>query len=181
MLGLGSTTLQGTQTIYLQGDASSGFYDSTDHLVAYANRSTAGEAGSIGRVYQAGQNIGPWSNLLFWTNSTGQYNIFDATGERFIEKDTVEFDILTPDGLLALIAVSIVGGGIGFVALTFFGGSEVSVSMVVFGTILLTLWGIFSYISYGVIGAIPLLGGIFWFVLTLFYGLGVLQMVRGTT
>lgn len=179
MLGLGSSTLQDTQYIYLQGDASSGFYDSTDHMVAYANRSAYDETGTITKVYQAGQNQGPWSMLLYWVNSTGTYNIFDNTGERFMEKDTAQFDILTPDGLLAIIAVAIVGGGIGFVALTFFGGSDVSVAMVVFGTILLGMWGIFSLISYGLIASIPLMGGIFWFILTLIYSLGILQMVRG--
>lgn len=179
MLGLGSIMLENEQHIYLLGDASQGFFDETDHLVAYANRSAYGEPGNITKIYNAGQNAGPWSIAIVWKNSSGSYNIFDAAGQRFLEKDEVQFEILSPEGLIAMVAVAVVGGGIGFVALSFFGGSDVAISMVMFGTLLLSIWTIFSWIAYPLLTSLPLIGGIFWFLLTIFYALGILQMVRG--
>lgn len=167
--GLGSS-LEGEQDIYLLGDASQGYFDSTGHQVAYANQSDYDEAGDI-HMMETATASGPWNNIVVWDNGT-QYPIFDAYGENMIQKDNGSFNLYTTEGLIAIIAVvAIIGGVVGVFA------GDLGASLAFKGGVLAAIWGIFSVINLTLITSIPLIGPIFYVGLTVMYAMGIINQV----
>lgn len=178
--GLGTESVSGIQTVYVNGNPSEGWYDLNDHLVAYSNRTAVGEQGSINFAQGTAGTSGPWSMILTWTNTTGQYNLYDSTGAIMMQKDSATFNIMSPEGLIALVVLIGVGGGITMVALTFFGGSDISVAMVLKSTFFISIWSIFSLVAMNLLLEIPLfLGPLLYFSLTIMYALGIMGQIGG--
>lgn len=169
--GLGQS-LEGDQTVYTLGDTSAGFYDTTGHMVAYANQTPYDDAGDLKLYNAAGQNSGPWSNIVHWINATGNYIVQDAWGETLMEKDNGSFNLYTVEGLIAIIAVIGVIGGVTSV----FAG-EIGGSLAFKCGVLGAVWAVFSFISMTLITAIPLIGPIFYLGLTVMYAMGIINQV----
>lgn len=159
--------------------AANGYYDGNDHLVAYANGSYSGEYGVINHPITAG-SAGPWNDIPLWDNGT-QYNVYTDTGERMLpEQQTIEFNLASSLGLIAIVAGGIVlAGFIGtrILGSTAGGGNDESASAIWKGTVLLTIWGIFSVTALGMITQVPYLGPFFYMFLTVIYCLGVINQV----
>lgn len=124
-------------------------------------------------------------NTLYWKNSTNQYFLYTKDGtsgelRNPIREDEQSFDMLTGLGFIAVIAAIMFI--VSFVGMRIFGGglSDVSVSTIVKGTLLITMWGVFSVMSYTALGEIPAyLGGVFYFILTVMYAVGIVQQIGG--
>lgn len=176
---MGGSSLTLTSTYQLSGysGAVNGWYDSNDHLVAYGNGTYAGEYGNITTPITPG-STGPWNTIPIWKNASGSYNVYDSTGQRMLPNQlNTQFDIATSLGLIALIAAGIILAAVVGTRILGSGVSEESVSAVWKGTMLLTVWGIFSVLSMGMITQIALLGPFFYLFLTIIYCLGVINQV----
>lgn len=169
--GLGQS-VEGEQTIYTLGNPTAGFFDTNGHQVAYSNQTPYGEAGTLQLYNAAGQNSGPWSNLVHWINSTGNYIVQDAWGESLMEKDNGEFNLFTVEGLIAIIAaVALVGGVVSVFA------GDLGASLAFKGGVLVAIWAVFSLINMNLITQVPLIGPIFYLGLTVMYAMGIINQV----
>lgn len=175
--GIGTVDLTVADTLEGYSGAANGWFDADDHLVAYPNGSYAGEYGNITYPITAG-STGPWNTIPIWKNASGSYNVFDDTGERMMpDQANIEFDIATSLGLIALVAAGIILATVVGTRILGSGVSEESVSAIWKGTLLLTVWGVFSVLSMTMITSIALLGPFFYLFLTIVYCLGVINQV----
>lgn len=179
-MGVGAvptSNISGTLTGY--SGAANGWFDSTDHLVAYPNGTAAGEAGNITfPVQYAAGSAGPWKAVPFWTNSSGNFNVYDATGQRILpQEQQITFDIASSLGLIAIIGAGIILAAVVGTRILGSGVSEESVSAIWKGTLLLTIWAVFSVTAMGMIAQVAWLGPFFYLFLTILYCLGVVNQV----
>lgn len=167
-LGVGSTTWEESYSLDLE--LLTGYMDANDHLVCYSNFTAAGEAGHLDFV-NSGQ-----LNIPYWNNGT-RYLAHKVANGVTLDPATLEFNMGTSLGLIglviALIAVATVAG------LKIFGSgvSDESVSMIVKGTALIAVWGIFSALSLNMIAGASFLGPFFWLFLTFIYTMGIINQV----
>lgn len=177
--GIGKVELTVDNTLEGFSGAANGWFDSTDHLVMYPNGTVvdATEGGRLSFPITAG-SAGPWNTIPLYTNSSGTYNVFDATGERMMpDQQTIEFDIASSLGLVALIAAGIILAAVVGTRILGSGVSEESVSAIWKGTLLLAVWSVFSVLSMSMITAATILGPFFYLFLTIIYCLGVINQV----
>lgn len=137
----------------------------------------AAENGKITFPVTAG-SAGPWNTIPFYTNATNTYAVYDAAGQRMMKDSTeISFDLGTSLGLIALVGGGIILACIVGARFLSWGQSEESVSAVWKGTLLLSVWGVFSVLSLSMITGIPLLGPFFYMFLTVLYCMGVINQV----
>lgn len=178
-MGVGTTQPDVTHTLSGYSGAANGWYDSTDHLVMYPNGTAvnATENGRLSFPITAG-SAGPWNTIPLYTNSSGSYNVYDATGERMMPDQTAfTFDIATSLGIIAIVAAGIILASIVGTRILGSGVSEESVSAIWKGTLLLSVWGVFSVAALGMITQVVLVGPFFYLFLTIIYCLGVINQV----
>lgn len=179
-LGMSELGWGENQTMTGYGGTENGFYDSTDHLVAYANRTAAGEDGEI--THPITSSSGPWNDIPIWQNVTGSYNVYTDEGERLLPTQTaITFDMGTSLGLIAVIVGAIILATIAGLRIMGSGTSDVSVSAILKGTVFISIWAVFSILSLGMITAVPMVGPVFYFFITILYTLGIVNNIGGAT
>lgn len=117
-----------------------------------------------------------------WRNSTGDYVLYTSDQTELVTEHSGEFDMLTGLGFIGAIAAIMII--VSFVGVRVFGSglSEVSTSTIIKGTVLIAMWCVFSIMAIGLLAQIPLyLGGIFYFMLTVLYAVGIVQNIGGTS
>lgn len=194
-LGLGASTTYGSSDVTIGTPLNQeGWYDTTVHLVAYGNGTPVDstEAGYL--VYNSLATLRPLftpaftphftpipsSIQAFYINSTDTYPVNQGSTITTINQGhTVQFNIGTGLGLIALIsALMIFISVIGIKALGI-GLSDVSLQAVLVGTALIFVWGMFSVLSLSLITAIPIFGALLYFGLTIMYTLGIISSWSG--
>lgn len=180
MVGLGSETF-GTNTLYdpkktydSSGELIEGWYDSTGHMVAYANL-TLTDNTENGRFQLRGTSVaGPY----WYINTTSSYAIYDRN-DATMSTSIFEggFNLGSALGIIVIVGILMAVGTIA--GIHFFGSglSDVSVSLIIKGSAFVTLWLIFSAIAMPLIVQIPMLGPIFFFFITGLYTLGIINQV----
>lgn len=177
LIGVALLTQMGVGT-FTFGDTSytdpEGLYDANGHLAAYVNGSAADEAGTLEHRWN------PNGGEDWWHNGTAAYyQIWNTPNASNSEFNMLGFSMGTSLGIIglvvavialaAVVGLKIVGSGIG----------EFSSRTIVIATGFITLWGLFSILAIGGITSIPIIGTIFYFVLTGAYSIGVLDAVGG--
>lgn len=156
----------------------SGFYDTTGHLVCYANQTDYDEAGDLTVI--GGQNYG--ATDYTWTNVTGTYTVYinnnpldEADSPRWIMVGSTGFW-----GLLVILgAVMALGCLVGFRIFNT-GEGDFSASLIVKGTAFGSIWAFLAAIDYSLLTNMPLyLGSAFLFILSLIYLYGVISSFGG--
>lgn len=150
------------------------FYDEGGNPVCYQN-GTAYYAGDDGYI--------SWHETWFdakpyWANSTAAYRLYETPYASDYLPREMNFDINSSIGLIAAISVTMFI--VSFVGIRIFGNglSENSVSTIIKGSLLITLWLIFSGLALAFLMQIPAsLGGIFYFGLTAMYTVGIVKQV----
>lgn len=159
--------------------AENGYYDSTDHLVAYANGTYVDDYGNITTpITQGGAGI--WNNIPIWKNASGSFNVYSDTGERLAPDATaaqVSFSLSSSLGLIAVVVGVIILATVAGMRIVSSGESDVSVSAIVKGSVYISLWAVFSVTSLAMMMQIPLIGGIFYFFLTAIYTMGIINQI----
>lgn len=96
-----------------------------------------------------------------------------------VEGYDVEVGFDAQDGILvfvvSMVAVAVVAG----ITVVGSGLKEISIKVLYVTVALFGVWGLISLFAVGGLTAIPVFGSVFYFILTLVYGLGVFQMVGG--
>lgn len=100
------------------------------------------------------------------------------TGELEGYEVTAGFDL--ESGVIAIIVVMIAIGVIAGIQVLGSGLSDFSVSVIYKSVFFYSIWIIISAFGYDALGSIPIIGSIFYFILTLFYSLGVAQQIQGS-
>lgn len=179
MLGLG-TAIDGDLSGHLDlSDYDSGYwYDKNGHAVCDENYTICGEAGTLEFDGRFGQE------KRLWNNGTGIGGAFGW--ERYVVTKTgtsavagASFDMGGSIGVIALLVVIVgLSAIVGFKILGS-GISEWSVSAILKGGMLISVWTIFSAISMKLIVGVPFFGAILYFLLTVAYAIGVLGSFGG--
>lgn len=168
MMGLGTVEYQ-SDTVLFHG--TEGWFDANGKQVAYENYTRADPADD-GRVWWVG-------GVPIWHNSTGDYQMWtasDQTNESGIE--TITVDVGSSLGFIGLVFGVMALATIAGLQVLGSGISDESVSAIVKGSALITLWGFFSAMSLALILTIPYsLGAIFYFFLTGIYTLGIINQI----
>lgn len=167
-LGLGTFETEIDSDIAVVGD----WYDQLGHLVCYQNLTAAGEAGTFRTV----TTIGGVTEHQ-WVNETDEYPIGQYNGEGALGEASFEFDAFGSVALIALVTFLIAIGTIAGISIFGSGLGDTSISLLVKGTAFLSIWGIFSVMAFGMITAVPLIGVLFYFFLTVLYCVGVVNQV----
>lgn len=148
------------------------WYDADGHAVTYANFTKYGEDGHV----EAGSVGGIWMRL--WKNVSGSYQMFNTnTGVNVAYNPQLTFDSFSSLGVIGLISCLIVAGAVIGTKIFGIGLGEESLSLVIKGSFFIVLWASLSVFSMPLIIALPLLGVLFYFFLTVIYGLGVINQV----
>lgn len=171
-MGLGVSSLQDEQNIYYIGDPTGGFYDETGHLLAYQNKTSYDDVGTLKVVAGAG-NWGELDTRLKWDNGTGTlYVVNDYTGSSILQKHGGSFNLFSSDGLIAIIATVAVIGGV----VSVFAG-DIGASLAFKGGVLVAIWAIFSLINMPLITSVPLVGPLIYLGFTVMYAMGIINQV----
>lgn len=168
-LGLGTITFGDTDYVEMEG-----FYDSTGHMVAFVNGTAFDEAGTIEHRWDStgGED--------WWHNGTGSYyQVWNTPSGANDEFSLLGFSMGTSLGIIGLIVAIIALAAVVGLKIFSSGIGEFSSRTIVLATGFVTLWGLFSVLSIGAIGSIPVFGAIFYFVLTGCYSIGVLDTIGG--
>lgn len=174
--GMGSVETTYTTTSY----GISGFYDSTEHLVCYANQTAFDEAGNLSVV--GGQNYAYTD--YYWTNATNSYEVY-INNNPLDEADSPRWIMVGSTGfwgvLVILGAVMALGCLVGFRVFNT-GEGDFSASLIVKGTAFGSLWAFLAAINYSLLLSLPLyLGPAFLFILSLIYLYGVISSFGGNS
>lgn len=176
IMSLEEMPTEGSVYTYGETDIDTLYYDSYGNPLCYANGTEyyTGDDGFITSMH------GDLLNRPIWRNSTGDYVCRTPDGTTPDQVHTQEFDMLTGLGYIAVIAgIMFV---VSFVGIRVFGNglAEASVHTIIIGTVLITMWLVFSALSIGLLAEVPAyLGGVFYFMLTVMYAIGVVQHMRG--
>lgn len=175
-----TTSLYGNSTYLVTASGKEGvggWYDSGGRQIIDGNGTVvASEEGEIGYPPIQGSS-GVWTQTPFWHNTTGWFNLYDNTGQRATKQVSLGFDAFGSLGVIGIVSVMIVVGAVIGVKILGIGESDVSLSLIIKGTFFLTLWGVMSAYAFPLISLVPVLGILFWFLLTLLYGVGVVNQV----
>lgn len=182
-LGIMSELMESTNNFSdINADLGAGFYDSSGHQVAYANRTYSGEGGVIS-VHYTDTMSGTEVAELCWHNSTSShYPVYDANGQKQVQQTSTSnssISLYGAAGLLAIITVFMLAGvalGIKFLG---FGVSDMSIKVAVIAGVFIAIWGLFSILSASTITLVPF-GQIFYLLLTVMYTLGIIGQVSGS-
>lgn len=171
------------------GGEDESWYDSTDHLVAYANGSAAGEAGIIGHGWSPNNatNQFYWLNktmagldYTYWVRNT-QYQIWQGVDGDEISAWYRNFGTNTALGFIAIVSVIMALGAVIGLKIFGFGIGETSTKVILLGSALIGIWSLFSFMAYDLILSIPMFGWIFYMILTLMYLMGIVVQIGGGT
>lgn len=174
VLGLGSSEYQ-DNIVYGTGQFN-GYFDANGHQAAYDNQTAFDEAGIVDRVTIG--TSGPWSTLRYWRNATGSYQIWTTPNGTDETDSQISFNMSSSVGLIAIIIAVMAATTIA--GIKFFGSGITNAQQIFTVTVLLTIWGVFSIVSLGLIATIPLgLGLGFYFFLTLMYSIGIVNAAGG--
>lgn len=156
-----------------------GWWDNTDypgHKVADTDGTPTGEWGYIYIDGQGDKN---------WVNETGlivaYYAIWDNPYGLDYNRYKAGFNISGAIGLIALVVALVVVAVLAGIRLFGSGVSDFSVSTLVKGGGLISLWAVFSVLAMGMITQIPLLGPIFYFFITGLYTVGIIGAIGGSS
>lgn len=189
MLGLGSTDLP-TDGINLSNPDTVIYYDNTGSAVCNGLAEPYYPADTTGiLIHLYGSYYG--QDFAGWQNSTGQYYLYyDNSGSNakwVLYKDfgkiyqqtaaSSSFDISSSIGLIGLVVGLMALAAVVGIRVLGTGVSEESVSAILKGTALLAIWGIFSVLALALLIQIPMLGPVFYFVLTIIYTLGIINQI----
>lgn len=189
MFGLGSSDLQEfSGSLYDRGIGAGGYdgwYDSTGHMVVFNNGTPAGENGRFkastgGYFFQPAQE-----NSFHWYNGTfpfdEEWDIFNTpNGVNSIAYADTSFSVNDSLGLIVLVGAVMALATIAGVRVMGSGVSDTSVSTLVIGSALITLWLVFSIMAMPLITQIPLFGNLFYFGITLLYTVGIISRIGGS-
>lgn len=185
-----------SELIAADGD---GWYDFTGHKVCDLYETDSGEEGGICLGESGGGNAGKyWLNetnvgVQGWRdkdaieaagNALYNYPIVDckngtSIAARAEQNYTVNFQVATSYGLIALIIGIMALAAIVGIRVFSTGISESSANTIIKGTAYLSLWAMFSITSLGLITSIPLFGPVIYFALSGIYTLGIMQQIGG--
>lgn len=179
MLGLSGDFIQAHEIVGSAWGTSNvkGWYDENNHLVAYENGSlpVGGEPGTLA-PYVMDNTVAQWENGTYHDGVNGWIWDVDLVDPSENTQAGVGFALDSSIGMLAII------GGImlvsALVGIRFLGNglAEESVSTVIKGGILTTIWIIFSATSLTLFSSIPL-GPVFYFILSGIYTLGIINQI----
>lgn len=176
---IGQTMGSGVENIYTPYSYGySGFYDTTGHLVCYANQTAYDEAGDL--IVIGGQNYG--STDYEWDNGTTSYTVY-INNNPLDEADSPPWIMVGSTGfwglLIILGAVMALGCLVGFRVFNT-GEGDFSTSLIVKGTAFGSLWAFLAAMDYSLLTSMPLyLGQAFIFFLSLIYIYGVVASFGG--
>lgn len=183
MLGMGGATAYGNNGLYdpkktytNDGTLIEGWYDVNGHMVAYINLTVTNSAenGRFQLVPSPSNTAGPYRYI----NSTDSYATYDQNnGTMSTDLWQGGFSLTSAIGLMAIIGAVMAIGVIAGIHFFGTGLADESVSLIIKGSALVTVWLVFSAISLALITSIPLLGPIFYFFLTIVYTLGIINQV----
>lgn len=177
MLGLGTAVDPNFSGTYNIDDYTlNAWFDKNGHMVCDENFTAVGESGTLYYDGRFGQDKRVWNN---GSGVFGSYDSYVVTRGGSSAVAGVGFDIGGSIGVIALLAVIVgLSAVVGFKILGS-GISEWSVSAILKGGMLISLWTIFSALSMALITGIPIFGAIFYFFLTVAYAIGVLNSFGG--
>lgn len=180
MIGLGTTGTFDDQDLYDPAASSGGYFDADGHQVAYANFSAVDDAGTLrfaGGPFSQVDHSPHWE----WTNATDSYTVYNTANGVNAQQFGNQFNLTSSLGIIGLVAVIMAVATIVGLRVLGVGVAEESVSAIIKGSALVTVWLMFSAIAMGLItsispGGFPI-GPMFYFFLTLVYTLGIINQI----
>lgn len=189
MMGMGTIYAEGKYSLRaMQNDNI--LYDDTGHAVCYGNLTAIGEPGEV--IYRTITFPVVMSGLL-WNNGTlltDHQLYWDTAGESPVTTDLTQddvaiggigFQLSQANGILVIIGALMLFIGIISLRIFGFGMSEMGVGVIFKGTAFMAIWGIFTFLGSPLMLIIPWVGGLFYFFLTVIYGLGIMESLSASS
>jgi len=128
--------------------------------------------GSFYQIYKYDKNYNLSANDIYSQNISGIQTLNDTEQELELEQGSLSLNFDMTTGLIAIIVGAIALGLIGVKVLGS-GLDGYSIKIIWNGIVFYGLWAIFSILAFNSIVSIPFFGVLLWFLLTVFYTLGV--------